>query len=226
MRSQNDRRVNATYPPGTARRLLPTDLVTPKTRDVLENRLAMDVNRDKSQPRFFTRSELAALEAACARLIPQPDREQPLNLAGEIDRRLAAGESNGWRYDRMPPDGEAYRRGLRGLDETARAMVNAGSRPSEETRFTSLDASMQDAVLAAAQRGDAPGEAWKTMPSPRFFEELLAEIAEVYYSCPQAQDEIGFTGFADAHGWQRIGLDRLEPFEPRAIDGRSEEVLG
>lgn len=216
MRSRNDRRVNATYPPGTARRLLSTDLVTSKTREVLEDRLAVEGETDKHRPHSFTRMELATLAAACARLIPQPDREQPLHLAGEIDRRLAAGASNGWRYDSMPPDGEAYRRGLRGLDETARAMMNAGSRRSEETRFESLSVPEQDAVLAAVQCGEAPGNIWETMPPARFFEELLAELAETYYSCPRAQDEIGFAGFADAHGWQRIGLGQLEPFEPRA----------
>jgi gluconate 2-dehydrogenase gamma chain len=55
------------------------------------------------------------------------------------------------------------------------------------------------------------------MSAPRFFEELLAEATECYYSHPVGADEIGFTGFADAHGWQRIGLNQLEPFEPRAL---------
>ncbi|MBW3634848.1 MAG: GMC family oxidoreductase [Armatimonadetes bacterium] len=52
------------------------------------------------------------------------------------------------------------------------------------------------------------------MPSPRFFEELLAEATEHYYAHPLAQEEIGYAGFADAPGWKRIGLDERENREP------------
>src|SRR6059036_1968434 len=41
-----------------------------------------------SNPRFFNSHEFATLSAACARLIPQPDREQFLGIARAIDYRL------------------------------------------------------------------------------------------------------------------------------------------
>lgn len=210
-------RANATYPPGTAHRLLATDLVTPKTRAVLEGRIAAHAIPGTPEPRFFTRAEFTTLEAVCARLIPQPDRQHPIDLAGVIDGRLADGKTDGWRYDSMPPDPEAYRRALRGLDEAATAMSNSANARLLEHRFATLDASGQDAVLLAVQRGEAAGAVWQTMPATRFFEELLAEVVESYYSQPLAEDEIGYAGFADAHGWQRIGLDQLEPFEPRPL---------
>lgn len=205
------------YPHDTVGQLLQTDLVTPKTREVLESRIAAHAETaktGKAEPRFFSGAEFRTLEAACKRLIPQPDREHPLDLAGAIDQRLAGGKTDGWRYDSMPPDREAYRRGLRGLDETARTMFDSDSK----TYFEALDAAQQDAVLAAVQRGNARGATWATMPASRFFEELLAEAVECYYSHPLAEDEIGYAGFADAHGWQRIGLNRLAPFEPRSLD--------
>ncbi len=208
----------ATYPSGTVGRLLQTDLVAPKTHEVLKGRIAAHAKTDKAEPRFFTGAEFRTLQSVCDRLIPQPDRERPVDLAGAVDQRLAEGTTNGWRYNSMPPDGEAYRRGLRGLDETARAALGN----ERDVRFEALDIAEQDAVLAAVQRGDARGATWDMMPSSRFFEELLAEVVECYYSHPLAEDEIGYAGFADAHGWQQIGLNRLAQFEPRPVSGVSQ----
>ncbi len=197
---------NPTYPPGVVRRLLATDLVTPPTRAALQARLDEAASSD---PRFFDPTAYTTLHAACARLIPQPGRVPPIDLARDIDRRLAEGGSDGWRYDRMPPDREAYRLGLRGLDETARTMFGAD--------FAVLDGPHQDAVLAAVQRAEAPGASWTRLPADRFFEELLGECVEGYYSHPLAQEEIGYVGMADAHGWQAVGLDQLAPHEPRPL---------
>lgn len=212
------------YPEGTARRLLATDLVTPKTREVLNARIAAYEKPDAPRPRFFTSAEFRTLQAVCARLIPQTDRERPIDLAVAIDDRLAAGKTKGWRYDSLPPDAEAFRRALCGLNETARTAAEGGAKRAENganrgvgTWFETLDPCAQDAVLAAVQRGDTAGPAWGAVPSARFFEELLTELVECYYSHPLAQDEIGFAGYADAHGWQRIGLDELESFEPRPV---------
>ena len=196
------------YPAGTVRALLATDRVTPQTRAVLVARLEALPER---HPRALGDAAFAILRAVCARLIPQPERSEPIDLAGAVDDRLARGEGNGWRYATMPPDAEAYRRGLLGVDECARATFGAA--------FVALDGAGQDAVLRAVQRGDAAGEAWQTLPAGRFFEELLAELVESYYSHPLAQEEIGYVGFADAHGWQALGLDRLAPHEPRAVGG-------
>lgn len=192
------------YPAGTVRALLATDLVTAPTREALAARLAPGGG---DAPRFFDAAAYATLSAACSRLVPQPDRPDPVDLAAGIDRRLAEDASDGWRYDDMPPDRDAYRLGLRGLDESARAMFDAG--------FAALAGAAQDAVLDAVQCGEAPGESWRAVPAQHFFEELLAECVEGYYSAPVAQDEIGYVGFADAHGWQAVGAEQLEPHEPR-----------
>ncbi|MDQ3686752.1 MAG: gluconate 2-dehydrogenase subunit 3 family protein, partial [Acidobacteriota bacterium] len=192
------------YPPGTVRALLETDLITAPTRDALDARLAADT--EDYAPRFFDSESFATLSAACLRLIPQPERFT--DTAREIDRRLAEKMSDGWRYDAMPPDEDAYRRGLRGLNESARETYKAD--------FATLGGEQQDVILRQVQRGRASGAAWRTLPSHRFFEELLAEVTEAYYSHPLAQEEIGYTGMADAHGWQHVSLNDLESWEPRA----------
>lgn len=198
-----------TYPPGIVRALLPTEHVTPATREVLRSRLEPG-GGSPPPPRFFDAREVATLRAACDRLLPQTDRPRPVDLAVAIDERLADGKGDGWRYADLPPDGDAYRRGLRGLDEGALARFGSA--------FASLDGSHQDEILEAVQRGEASGETWETLPSRRFFEELLAELCECYYSDPLSQEEIGYVGMADVPGWQAIGLDQLDPREPPALD--------
>lgn len=201
-----------TYPRGTVRALVDTDFVTPATREALKARLVPDdaPPLPDSKPRFFDAEAFDTLRAACARLIPQADRSRPVDLAGALDERLAEGKCDGWRYSRMPPDGEAYRRGLVGLNESARAMFGMP--------FYELEASGQDEVLLAVQRNEARGQAWESVPARRFFEEFLAELSECFYSDPLTQDEIGYVGFADAHGWNAIGLNELEAHEPRGIE--------
>lgn len=195
-----------TYPPGTVRRLLDTDLVTDPTRDALRTRLEEDTG---GAPRFFDAQEYATLRRVCARLVPQPERAAPIDLAYRIDRRLAENMCDGWRYDSLPPDAETYRRGLRGLDESARAIGVVD--------FVQIDEATQDEILRLVQLGEAPGETWTTLGSQRFFEELLAECVETYYCHPLAQEEIGYVGMADARGWKTTALDELDAHEPRPI---------
>lgn len=191
------------YPTGTVRALLSTEAVTDVTRQVLQSRL----NPPPYALRYFTTEECALLSAICDRLIPQDDRPERIDIVRGIDERLALGKSNGWRYDDMPADGDAYRLGLKGVNETAQVMF--------QRLFGQLSGERQDAVLKAIQSTDAPGDTWQTLPADLFFEELLTEAVENYYSHPLAQEEIGYVGMTDKPSWQRIGLNQLEDREPR-----------
>jgi gluconate 2-dehydrogenase gamma chain len=193
------------YPPNTVRALLDSDHVADVTRQVLTERLAAP----SRQPVFFTASEYSLLETVCNRLIPQDDGTQIIEIWGGIDDRLAENKSNGWRYDTMPTDPDAYRRGLAGIDESARTLF--------QQPFQQLTTDQQDQILGLVQTGDAPGAIWQSMPSERFFEEMLAEAVENYYSHPLVQETIGYVGMADQPAWNRLGLNNLEDREPRPI---------
>ncbi len=187
------------YPAGTVRALLRTDAVTLPTRKALEERLAAP---PVTVPRFLDVAGFATLQAVCARLLPGAG----IDVAGPIDARLADGSGDGWRYDALPPDGDAYRAGIAGFDQAAQALFGQG--------FTRLLAVNQDEVVQAVQDGSPPGAAWQHLPAARFFEELLAEATEVHFAHPLAQESIGYAGMADAPGWQRIGLNEREDREP------------
>jgi hypothetical protein len=191
------------YPPGTVRALLQTDQVTEPTRRVLTERL----NTLPRQPTFFTAEEFALLVAICDRLIPQDEGLQRIDIADGIDKRLTEQKSDGWRYDVMPADGDAYKSGLKGMEESAQLLF--------EHSFVELSYEQQDEILMAVQNSKAPGKTWQAIPAGRFFEELLAETVENYYSHPLAQEEIGYVGMADVPGWQHIGLNQLENREPK-----------
>ena len=195
------------YPDGTVRALLATDQITNATRQVLTERLTETAN----QPQFFSTREFALLQAICDRLIPQENDQEPVDIVGNIDKRLTQNQSDGWRYDSMPADGAAYKLGLTGVDETAQLLF--------QQPFQALSGDVQDGVLNQIQHLKAPGETWKKLPANRFFEELLAEVAHTYYSHPLAQEKIGYVGMADVATWQRIGLNQLEDREPRIVSG-------
>ena len=195
------------YPAGTFAALVDTPFVTAPTRAALRAR--MDKAR-VTEPRFLTRDEFHLLGAVCDRLLAETG-EGRIDVAGAIDARLAAGTTDGWRYDALPEDGSAMRRGLAAIDETARLLAGAP--------FADLAAAERDRVVAAVATGDPPGEAWRDLPARRFFEDLLAAAVEAFYAHPLAQEEIGYAGYADARGWQAIGLGEREPREPAPVSG-------
>jgi gluconate 2-dehydrogenase gamma chain len=195
-----------TYPSGTVRALLDTEHVSEATRAALQERLDAPA---ACVPQFLAPDAFALLEAVASRLFPQPDRpDNPIPLAPAMDDRLAKGLADGWRYDVLPPDREAMRLGLGGIQEIAQSLF--------QTDFLTLTPDRQDAVLQALADGRPPGATWQTLDAGRFFEELLAGLTETYYAHPLAQEEIGYVGMADLPAWTRIGLNEKEDREPAA----------
>jgi len=191
------------YPAGTVRALLPTAHVSEATRVALQQRL--DAPADYT-PQFFAPETFALLEAVAACLFPQPDRpDRPIALAPAADQRLAEGRADGWRYDALPPDREAYRLGLGGIQETAQALFL--------NDFAQLDTQQRHHVMQAVAGGTPPGITWQTLDAARFFEEMLAELTETYYAHPLAQEEIGYVGMADLPAWTKIGLNEKDDRE-------------
>jgi hypothetical protein len=73
--------------------------------------------RPSRQVTFFTSAERACAAALLDDLLAQP-RVPVLRM---IEARLAAGETDGWRYADMPEDGQAWRDALAYLDADAKA---------------------------------------------------------------------------------------------------------
>jgi hypothetical protein len=171
------------------------------TRRAIAERLGIE-----PRPQFFSPEEWETLEAICARILPQPQGRDPVPLAAYVDEKLLRGRRDGYRPVGLPPQGEAWRRGLAALE--AEATANAGQ------AFALLDAPDQDALLKAMQGGLLKGSAWGGMACDLFFgHRVLPDITRAYYAHPSAWSEIGFGGPASPRGYVRMGLDRRDPWE-------------
>ena len=172
-----------------------------KTREVINARLAIP-----REPRFLSPDLFAILDAAAARIVPQPKARPPVPVAAYVDQKLFENKLDGYRIAEMPDQGECYRRGLAGLDEAALQSFGRG--------FVALAPAEQDQILSAAQRGALRGGAWGDMPAALFFSHrLLTDVTTFYYAHPAAWSEMGFGGPASPRGYVRMRFDRRDPWE-------------
>lgn len=175
------------------------------TRRVVEERVS------RVPPiRFFSSSEVRLMQCLCDHLLPQSDRvsERRIPILNYIDDRLAADRIPGYRFDSMPPDGDAYRLGFSALDAIART--------ADKVDFVDLDWDEQEKLLKALH-DDKPwagaGEVWDRMPVRRWWALVMGDIASAYYAHPWAWDEVGFGGPAYPRGYTRLSHGTPESWE-------------
>jgi hypothetical protein len=172
--------------------LMASERVSAKTREVLEARM----KTPDASPGVLTQAQIATLRAMLARVVPQDQPE--LDLAAYVMERLAKGKGDGWRYDVLPEDLQAYREGLERL-----AAVG----------FAGLEAVQQDTVLRllAADKGSA---------AARWFEEVRGDAVVAYMAHPATLARIGYSGIGVGgaetkdKGFVAIGPNEREDWEP------------
>lgn len=159
--------------------------------------------------RFFEDAEAGLLAAIVDRVVPQDDRakDKTIPILPVIDERLFKNALNGFRYEDMPPDQEAYRLGLRAIDEMASDRFDAS--------FVALSIHRQELILKSLHDGkpDPAHAIWNRMPVHRFWALLMEDCVTAYYSHPWAWDEIGFGGPAYPRGYMRLENGLPEPWE-------------
>jgi hypothetical protein len=177
-----------------------------QTRRVVRERL-----EEVPPIRFFTEDEARTLAAVAERIIPQPDRsdDEKVPIVPWIDEKLYEDRRNGYRYEELPPQRDAWRLGIKGIDETAQALFDG-------KLFVALDTLSQDVVLTHVERGRAPGAAWERMPAARFFTSVLSiTIVKIYYAHPSAWNEIGYNGPSSPRGHVRKWEGGVDPWEAK-----------
>ena len=172
----------------------------PVTSQVIAARVA-----PPAAARFFT-----AAEEACARALlnlltgqDEHDDEAAVPVLEMVDARLAAGETDGWRYAGMPEDGRAWRDTLAGLD--AEAGIRCG------TPFADAKEADQMALVQAVQ--DLKGGDWHGLPAAHVWSLWTRYACTALYAHPHAWAEIGFPGPAYPRGYKNAGVGKREPFE-------------
>ncbi len=176
--------------PAAYQAFLNGDRLSVRTRKVIETRASGPVRPEG----LFTAEQERTLRAIVARVVPGT----AIDLASTIMARLATGKGDGWRYDLLPPDLEAYRRQL---DKLA------------DGDFTELDAEHQDKLLTEVANA-------KGTPGARWFEEVRGDAVSAWIAHPQTSARIGFSGpgvggaFTPHRGFVDLGVNSRESWEP------------
>jgi hypothetical protein len=160
--------------------------------------------------RFFTSEEATLMEALVDHLLPQDDRHpsRHIPIVPRIDERLHQGRIPGYRFAKMPADGDAYRLGFRAIEQIAQESFGAS--------FTKLSWGQQEKLLKSIHDAEplaGAGEIWKQMKIHRYWALLVQDCVEAYYAHPWAWDEIGFGGPAYPRGYMRLEHGEPEPWE-------------
>ncbi len=120
-----------------------------------------------------------------------------------MDARIAAGQTDGWHYDTMPTDHDAWRASLAALDEDARE--------AQGVPFCECDWEEQKRLLTAIH--DWEGDRWHDLPPSAVWSLWTRYACTAFYAHPFAWNEIGFAGPAYPRGYKNLGVDKLDPFE-------------
>ncbi|MEH3099094.1 alpha/beta hydrolase [Sphingomonas adhaesiva] len=195
--------VSATALPEGFARLLASDRVSARARAAL-------LARTRPLSDAASGWSVAQLEAVCA-LIAQvlPEVGADRALARRVGMAVHGG-GDGWRFADLPPDAEAWARGLATLDALTGgfAALPAGDRTGWLTRIDAGEAGADGDVgcLSPAQM-------------TLWFQDARAEIVRQWIATPAAMAAIGYDGFAVGgdgprkQGYTRTAADDLERWQ-------------
>lgn len=174
------------------------------TRTVVLNRLT-----DIKPIRFFTSSEALTMQAVVARIMPQEDRTEThrIPILPPIDERLYENRIDGFRYEDMPSDQDAYRLGAKAFEAMAQDLYNKPFHELATLEQERILQSVHDAKPIAAKK------LWRQMNTKHFWAMLVSDCCASYYAHPYAWDEIGFGGPAYPRGYMRLEEGEAEPWE-------------
>lgn len=156
---------------------------------------------------FFTPAEQATADSLFDLLLAQHD-DPKVPVLQLVDRRLALDETDGWYFDGMPEDTEAWRVTLAYLDEDARS--------AHGSCFHQLTVDQQGALLQGVHDADK----WHGLAAGHVWSLWTRYACAAFYSHPWAWNEIGFGGPAYPRGYKAIGVGKREGWEVPERDAR------
>lgn len=158
---------------------------------------------------FFSSDEWKFWTAVFAHVIPQTDRttDRQIPIVAPLDHRLHLNRTMGYRFEDMPQDRVAYKLGMEAINQESKQCYGG--------EFLLLPHLQQDIVLKAIHDGkpQAAEDIWKKMSVHRFWQLLVQDAIDAYYSHPWAWDEIGFGGPAYPRAYTRLERGEPEPWE-------------
>jgi hypothetical protein len=168
------------------------------TRDLVLGRL------EPPSETFFDENQKTCARALLNLLTGQQD-DPEIPVFEMVESRLAAGETDGWRYGDMPEDGQAWRDTLGYLDDDSH--TRCGLPFAEAPEKDQLE------LIQAVQ--DRQSDDWHGLNASHVWSLWTRYACTALYAHPHAWNEIGFSGPAYPRGYKNAGVDKLEPFEVR-----------
>ena len=171
--------------------LIASDRVSARTREVLEARLRVPASVNP----VLNDQQIVTLRAMLGRVVPQ--KGSALDLTACILEQLDTGKGDGWRYDVLPDDRNAYREGLDRLAASG---------------FAEADTETQDNLLKALATGDIVAARW--------FEEVRGDATVAYIAHPAMLARLGYSGIGVGgaetkhQGFVTLGPNQREDWEP------------
>jgi len=172
----------------------------PATAGVVEARLT-----PPGRLAFFTESE-AATAAALLDLLLGQHEEPKVPVLELVDQRLDAGETDGWRYEDLPEDSEAWRQSLAFLDEDAKEQLGQ--------RFHLCS----DDDLGRLLQGVKDSQTWHEWSAEHVWSLWTRYACSAFYAHPWAWNEVGFGGPAYPRGYKVLHPGWREPWERPETD--------
>jgi hypothetical protein len=153
---------------------------------------------------FFTMAETAIASPLVDLLLAQ-DADPKIPVLAMIDARLALGETDGWRYDDMPEDAQAWRDTLAYLDADAHDHYGDG--------FGDLPVAAQMQLIQAVQDTSSDDGSWHDLSAKHVWSLWTRYSSAAFYSHPWAWNEIGFGGPAYPRGYKNRHVGGRERWE-------------
>jgi hypothetical protein len=151
---------------------------------------------------FFSATEAQTATALFDLLLHLGD-DSPVPVTSMVDARLAADRTDGWRYEDMPEDAQAWRATLDHLDTDALERHGRG--------FAGCTVDQRRAVLEAIRRRGPVG--WHGLDASHVWSLWTRYACAAFYSHPAAWSEMGFPGPAFPMGYANLGIDARDHHE-------------
>ena len=155
---------------------------------------------------FFTPAEQATADALFDVLLAQTE-DPKVPVLALVDQRLALDQTDGWFYEDMPEDRDAWRVTLAALDDDANQRFGVPFHHLRDARRVELVQAVQDA------------DRWHGLTAAHVWSLWTRYACAAFYSHPWAWNEIGFGGPAYPRGYKALGVDKRERWEVEDASG-------
>lgn len=196
--------------PGSAEQRFPGFSVTARADkwDAVTTAVVLGRLEPPAPAKFFDNAEEAIVRPLLDRLLAQ-DEEPRVPVFEVVDQRLAGRKGDGYRYDDLPEDPEAWRLSVGALEVDAKTSAGLG--------FASLDRQGQRDIIERVRLCEGK---WHGLPAGHVFSLWMRYACGAYYAHPWAWNEIGFGGPAYPTGYKHLALDGREHWEVQERDAR------